>query len=161
MKNLPARKPNRLQCFDYSTPNAYFITICTKDRVPLLGRIVGASSARPPYCDLSPYGQAVEQAILLLSEHYPAAVPEKYVIMPNHVHLLLRICADENGRALLAPTVSHMIQHLKSVVTKQLGFSIWQKSFHDHIIRNEHDYQLIWQYIDINPSRWEDDCFFK
>ncbi len=161
MKELPQRKPNRLQSFDYSAPHAYFITICTKDRVPLLGNIVGASSARPPYCDLSPYGYAVKQAVLCITDHYPAVVNEKYVIMPNHLHLLLRICADEHGRALLAPTISHIIQHLKGVVTKELGFSIWQKSFHDHIVRNEHDYQMIWQYIDNNPSQWESDCFYN
>lgn len=85
---------------------------------------------------------------------------EHYVVMPNHIHLLLRICSDENGRALLAPTVSHAMQHLKGIVTKQAGFSIWQKSFHAHIVRTEHDFQMIWQYIDTNPLNWTNDCFY-
>ena len=87
-------------------------------------------------------------------------VVEKYVIMPNHIHLLLRIAGDESGRALLAPTVSHVVQHLKGTITKQLGTAIWQKSFHDHIVRTERDFQMIWEYIDTNPVTWESDCFY-
>ena len=61
------------------------------------------------------------------------------------------------------PSVSipKIVQHLKGVVTKQLGHSIRQKSFHDHIIRNEREYRLIWEYIDANPYNWEADCFFR
>jgi len=61
---------------------------------------------------------------------------------------------------MLAPTVSRIIQHFKGIVTKRLGTSIWQKSFHDHIIRTERDYQMIWEYIDKNPYHWETDCFY-
>ena len=57
-------------------------------------------------------------------------------------------------------SVSKIIQHMKGVVTKSLGYSLWQKSFHDHIIRTERDYQMIWEYIDKNPYHWETDCFY-
>ena len=61
------------------------------------------------------------------------------------------------------PSVSipKIVQHLKGVVTKRLGHSIWQKSFHDHIIRNEREYRMIWEYIDTNPLRWTEDCFYQ
>lgn len=80
--------------------------------------------------------------------------------MPNHIHLLLRIESDEDGRPMAAPTVSTVIQQMKGYVTKQIGRPIWQKLFHDHVIRNEKGYQMIWNYIEENPMRWRDDCFY-
>ena len=157
----PTRKPNRIPDYNYSTPGAYFITICLKDRKNLLWENVGASIARPPLPPLSPYGQIVQAAICGISSHYPAVSVDHYVIMPNHIHLLLQIHSDESGRAMPAPTISVVVQQLKGVVTKQIGHSIWQKLFHDHVIRNETDYLKIWQYIDTNPSKWEEDCFYK
>lgn len=58
---------------------------------------------------------------------------------------------------MLIPTISHIIQQFKGYITKQTGKSIWQKSFYDHVIRDETDYQMIWRYIDENPIRWEED----
>ena len=49
---------------------------------------------------------------------------------------------------------------MKGIATKQIGYNIWQKSFHDHIIRTDSDYEMIWEYIDTNPARWETDCFY-
>ena len=157
---LPSRKPNRLPQFDYSTPGAYFITICTKDRQKMLWENVGASIARPQTPPLSQAGQVVEQAIRNIESRYPAIVVDHYVVMPNHIHLLLQIRTDENGQPMVAPTVSTVIQQMKGYVTKQLGVSIWQKLFHDHVVRNENDYQKIWKYIENNPIRWELDCFY-
>lgn len=154
---LPKRKPNRLPCFNYNTPGAYFITICTKDRQCILWRTVGASIARPP---LSHCGRIVEEAICAIPSHYPAVSIDHYVVMPNHVHLLLQIHTDENGHAMPSPTISHIIQQTKGIVTKRLGYSPWQKLFHDHVIRNEWDYLKIWEYIDYNPLRWKEDCFY-
>lgn len=83
--------------------------------------------------------------------------------MPNHIHLLLRIEAD-NGRTVCAPTtkplVSRVVWGFKQYVTRQLGRSIWQKNYHDHIVRNEADYLRIWQYIDTNPTKWCEDCYY-
>ncbi|WP_295632444.1 transposase [uncultured Intestinimonas sp.] len=78
--------------------------------------------------------------------------------MPNHVHMIL-VLTSQGGRTLCAPTVSRVIKQFKGVVTKRAGLPLWQKSFHDHIIRNEADYLRIWQYIDTNPLKWREDCF--
>ncbi len=159
--NLPERKPNRLKNYDYSSNGVYFITICTKNKEPLFGRIVGATIGRPPEMHLSHYGIITKKAIENINKHYPCISAEKYVIMPNHLHLLLSIDNfDENGRPMVAPTISTVIQQMKGFVSKQIGFSPWQKLFHDHIIRNEKDYEKIWEYIDTNPLKWESDCFY-
>ena len=80
--------------------------------------------------------------------------------MPNHIHMLISIY-NENGRAMHAPTISQIVQQLKGIVTKQIGYSVWQKLFHDHIVRNKNDYEKIWQYIDTNPQNWQKDCFYS
>jgi hypothetical protein len=64
-----------------------------------------------------------------------------------------------NGRTQFAPTVSRIIKQWKGVITKRTGSSIWQKSFHDHIIRDENEYRQIAEYIGNNPMTWEDDIF--
>ena len=79
--------------------------------------------------------------------------------MPNHIHMIL-ILQGDSGRAMRAPTVSTIINQMKGFVTKQIGFSIWQKLFHDHIIRNEPEYQKIQYYIDSNPLKWQEDKYF-
>ena len=157
---FPKRKPNRLKNYDYSQPNAYFITICTKNKETLFWEHVGASIARPEKVCLSPYGRIVEEAISNIQTVYPAISVDNYVIMPNHIHLLLQIRTDENGRAMLAPTISIVIQQMKGYVSKRIGSSIWQKLFHDHVIRDEAGYLKIWNYIEGNPSKWEEDCFY-
>ena len=62
---------------------------------------------------------------------------------------------------MVAPTISTVVQQMKGVVTKQIGRNIWQKSFHDHIIRHEKDYLKIWEYVDNNPMKWQEDCFYN
>ncbi len=157
---LPKRKKMRLQGYDYSRAGAYFVTICTKNRQELLWD-VGARIARPFFQPqpLSNYGHIIDDAIQNIALHYEMVNVDKYAIMPNHVHIILAIC-DNHGRAMRAPTVSTIINQMKGYSTKQIGISIWQKLFHDHIIRNEQEYQRIWRYIDENPVKWEDDCFF-
>ena len=108
---------------------------------------------------LSEYGKIVDVAIQNIPRVYPAVSVNKYVIMPNHVHLLLQIYPDASGQPMTAPTISTVVQRMKAYVTKEIGFSIWQKLFHDHILRNESEYPKIWEYIDQNPLKWEDDCF--
>ena len=157
---LPVRKPNRLPNFDYNTPGAYFITICTRDRKNLFWADVGASIARPQNPVLSRYGVIVDDAIREIPLHYPTISVDHYVVMPNHIHLLLQINTDADGRAMLAPTISRVVQQMKGIVTKQIGRTIWQKLFHDHVIRSEKDYLKIWEYIDNNPAKWKEDCFY-
>jgi len=77
--------------------------------------------------------------------------------MPNHIHLLLQIHTDANGRSMIAPTVSTVVRLMKGAISKQAGFPVWQKGFFDHVIRNEKDYQEIWKYIESNPGKWSED----
>ena len=113
----PERKAMRLPRWDYSAPGAYFITICTRERKNLFRDIhtapdeaVGADIIRPqngtgfPF-PLTPAGRIVEQAICNIPEFYPAVSVDKYVIMPNHIHMILRIDTDADGRLIAAPTV--------------------------------------------------------
>jgi len=157
---LPKRKPNRLSCYDYSTPGTYFITICTKNKQKILWANVGASIARPQTVQLSEYGRIVDSAIREIPNHYNAIQLDNYTVMPNHIHLLLQIVTDGDGRRIPAPSISEIVRQLKGVVTKQIGFSIWQKLFHDHVVRGERDYLKIWNYIDGNASRWHEDCYY-
>ena len=158
---LPKRKPNRLKDYDYSQAGAYFVTVCTKDRECILSEItVGASIARPFEIVLSDNGKIVDKAINNISEIYPSVTVDNYIIMPNHIHLLIQIHNSDSGRPMVAPTVSTVVQQMKGYVTKQIGYSVWQKLFHDHIIRNEEDYLKIWDYIEHNACKWEDDCFY-
>ena len=61
---------------------------------------------------------------------------------------------------MLAPTISTVIAQLKGTISKKIGHSIWQKLFHDHVIRNQKDYEKIWNYIEGNPMKWSEDCFY-
>ena len=145
MKDLPSRKQNRLKDYDYSQEGAYFITICVKDRHEMLGTInVGANCVRPVL--LSEYGETVEREIAILSETYAAVDVVCHVVMPNHIHMIIVINNAEptSGRTQFAPTISRVVKQFKGSVTKKMGFSIWQKSFHNHIIRYEDDYLCIY-----------------
>ena len=162
MADLPQRKKNRLDNYDYSENGAYFITICIKNKHEMLGRIdVGAINNRPQI-QLSEYGIIVDASIKLISIHYPQIEVDKYVIMPNHIHIILFINNDDvNGRLLIAPTsVSIVVKEFKRHVSKQIGFSLWQKSFYDHIIRDKQDYQTKWNYIDKNTEKWAEDEYY-
>lgn len=103
--------------------------------------------------------------------------------MPNHIHLLLRI-VETGGRIVSAPTegggqagaddadggrrvtsagpkpISVVIGQMKRAASKRAGFPLWQKGFHDHVIRCEADYLRVWDYVHTNPAKWQDDCYF-
>lgn len=150
---LPNRKKNRLAGFDYSIAQAYFITICTENRRQLFWKDVGAVIDRPEQIPLSNLGIIVRQCIEAIPEHYPAITVENSVIMPEHVHLLLQINSDREGRSMTAPTISTVVRMMKGAVTKKAGFSVWQKGFYDHVVRGDKDYQEIWNYIEGNPGK--------
>ncbi len=151
---MEIRKETRLKNYDYSSCGGYFLTICTQERRNYFWSDVGATIGRPRDVELSPYGKLVEEAINKISEIYPSIKVDRYVIMPDHIHLLLIICADESGRPMVAPTMSRVVQQMKGYATKRIGKSIWQKSFADHIIRNREDYEEHVKYIHENPIRW-------
>ncbi len=152
---LQKRKANRLSDFDYSAAGCYFITICTAEKQKILCSIVGANCVRPQIM-LSKIGQIIKNNIDILDKTYQTVSVDRYVIMPNHLHLILRI----DGRTQFAPTISRVIKQFKGSITKQVGIPIWQKSFYDHIIRDEKDYLRICEYIEHNPAKWAEDKYF-
>ena len=157
--NLPKRKPTRLKEYDYSTPGIYFITICTHNRKCLLSNIiVGEGLCALPQNTLTPIGNEIEKSIQYINDNYIGVKIDKYVIMPNHIHLIL-ILDDSGGHG--NPPLQNVIGKLKSYTTNKFGNILWQRSYHDHIIRGEKDYRKIWEYIDTNVIRWKKDCFYN
>ena len=162
---LQKRKPTRLKGYDYSTPGAYFITICVKDRKQLLSKIIVGQGLAPAENQLTIYGNIAKEQLELLENRYNGIKIDKYVIMPNHIHIL--ISYEMPAGASPCPTISDIICTFKSITTrfcKKEGLNekhLFQSSFHDHIIRGEKDYQKIWEYIDTNVIRWEKDCFYN
>ena len=148
----PVRQQNRLKGFDYGSNGAYHVIICTSGHRHLFWKKNGE-------CLLSPDGKIVKQQIKKLSETYETLHVDKFVIMPNHLHLLLSI-DDSLSDEELRPTVIRAVKQFKGAVTKALGYSPWQKSFFDHAIRCEDDYKNTWPYIENNPSKWRDDEYF-
>jgi REP element-mobilizing transposase RayT len=184
-KGLPVRKNLRLKGYDYSQNGCYFVTICTKDRRPILGDIllefgnmptelnrhipVGANCVRPldnvVSIKLSPIGMVVENKIPVLSNTYGNIFVDKYVVMPNHVHAIISIMSDKlqelSWRTKFAPTISRIIKQFKGAITKRLGLTVWQKSFYDRVIRDEREYENVAEYIAKNPSNWTNDDYFS
>jgi len=155
-RELPVRKEIRLPGYDYSRAGYYFVTFCVKDRHELLGAVVGATDpGRPPVVELTALGKCIEKSIQIACQD--GIRIDKYVIMPNHVHCIIEIFsrAGDRGRSPL----QYIIRSVKSYSTKKFGYSVWQKSFHDHIIRDEAEYQKVWHYIDQNPASWPEDCY--
>ena len=168
------RKLNRLKNYDYSSNGLYFVTFCTKNRVHYLSEIiyddpfdefsheynVGNAALGVPCVKFTQYGEIVNKNIIKINEIYQYVSVMDYVIMPDHVHMVLFVSDfydDNRGTPRAAfPTksISQVINALKSISTKQIGFSIWQKSFHDHIIRSEREFLEICGYIDNNPINW-------
>lgn len=157
---LPNRKQNRLTEYDYSTPNAYFITICTKNRKNLFWRDTRVIIDCPDHVPLTDLGAIVQQRIEDIPRRYSAITVDHAVIMPNHIHLLLQINTDCDGRPMAAPTISTVINQTKGIISKQVGFCVWQKGFYDHVIRNDMDYRETWNYIEGNPSKWAEDMLY-
>ena len=98
--------------------------------------------------------------LLKIGDHFSDIFVDKYVIMPNHVHLILVIQGKDNGYS-----ADMVIGLYKSGVTREIrklvpGKMVWQRSFHDRVIRCQEEYEKIWSYIDTNPLRWEADCFY-
>ena len=155
---LKPRKNLRLKDYDYSTDGAYFVTICTHGKEKLLCNVVGEGLCALPQINLTDTGNMVNESIEYINSTYDTVNVDKYVIMPNHVHLLITI---EGTGGHGDPPLQTIIGGLKSYTTHKYGGILWQRSFHDHIIRGEKDYQKIWEYIDTNPMKWADDCYYS
>ena len=156
--DLPKRKSTRLNGYDYSLSGVYFITICTKNKQCILSKIVGEGFHALPQNILTPIGTEIEKSIQNINDNYDGVTIEKYIVMPNHIHLIV-ILNNSGGHG--NPPLQNIIGQLKSYTTKKFGDTLWQRSYHDHIIRGEKDYQKIWEYIDTNVIKWENDCFYN
>lgn len=115
--------------------------------------------------ELSLYGQIVDRCIQRMQMSNRYVKVDKYVIMPNHIHLLLCIAERSvNGASPSAApynsSVPKFVSLLKRYCNRECGKNIWQISYHDHIVRGEKDYRKIWEYIDTNVIRWRNDCFY-
>ena len=162
-QELPKRKHPRLDGYDYGADGAYFVTICTHDRRCLFSRIVGRGLA-PAEVQYTPYGEIAREQLKLLGERYPSVKVDRYVIMPNHIHAILRITADAAG-ASPRPTLMDVVCAYKSLTTgackavRPIG-KLFQTSFYEHIIRGQEDYDEIAAYIDRNPACWLEDTLY-
>ena len=177
------RKSVRLKEYDYSKPNAYFITICTYNKECIFGAIINGEM------QLNAYGKIVENEWLKTPTIRPYVLLDKYIIMPNHFHGIIIIdgvamCRDTapvspraieevaKSRIPHIPTfeqfgrpTSHsiptIIRSFKAATTKQIHEiqkthrqAVWQPRFYEHIIRNPHELDQTREYIIYNPLKW-------
>ena len=154
---LPQRKQNRLSDYDYNQNGAYFVTICTQDRKNL-STIVGGGALDAPVITLSKIGQIVQKNILS-SNRIPGLSIDKYIIMPDHIHLLIQVdetasCGTSRAPSPTNMAIPHFVSTLKRFCHREIGSVIFQRSYYDHIIRNQQDYNEVWQYIENNPRKW-------
>lgn len=157
---MPQRKKLRLTDYDYGQAGAYFVTVCTKDKRTILGTVVGADDHIGPYTRLTKAG--------MVTDKYLRTMPgiDRYIVMPNHIHMILRISAGTLlqgpmwSSAPTAANISNLVRTWKTLITKELGQSIWQRSYYDHVIRCEEDYIRIAEYIEQNPAKWYYDDYY-
>ncbi len=167
--NLPKRKPTRLSEYDYSAAGTYFITVCTHGHRCTLSKITSAENA-PPSNTLTQYGVFVDRVIGTLENRFDATI-DAYVIMPNHVHMLISIDCDlravrERPLRRSRSTLDKLVGFLKMNSSKSIhsispNAIIWQRSYYDHIVRNSEDYANIYEYINTNVLRWEKDYLYS
>ena len=182
---LARRKSQRLKDFDYSETRSYFLTICCENARHFLGKIrkydqidtfVGGGVLDAPKAEslmeLSEYGKCVENK---LEEMRASGIYniDNYVIMPNHIHLLLSIRSASGASRTPPPTkhdatfdraneaIPRFVSYFKRSTNKMCGIYIWQRGYHDHVIRDSGDYESHWTYIDNNPYRWAEDEYFN
>lgn len=166
---MTARKTLRMPHFNYSTPGAYFLTFCTHNRRHILSRIVGAIHESPK-TQLTICGEIVDAIIQNLPDHLHVTI-DKYVIMPNHVHLIAVITEEDALRTIRESPlqsrtiISKLIGYIKMNATKAIrmrygDIPVWQRGYFDHAVRNQADYAALAEYIQTNPLRWELDKLY-
>ena len=161
---LPERKQNRLENYDYSQNGTYFITICVKDRKPILSKIVGTGVPDCPKTLLLPHGKIAEAYINKFNNFYNDILIDKYVIMPDHIHFLISISSGQARTPVPTcseikidnknSTIAKFVSIFKRFCNKEYGNNIWQSRYYDHIIRNQDDYNEIFEYIENNPKKY-------
>jgi len=175
-QSRPVRRSPRMQGYDYSQEGAYFATICTHNREQFFGVIQNSE------LHLSTIGKIAFEDWQMITSHYSNVELDSFVVMPNHVHGIIFLV----GAELIPPAgnqsvskygfLSQVIAGYKAGVTRRANklddqtvrinpaptkSTIWQRSFHDHIIRNEAELNRIREYVMNNPALWEQDRFYK
>jgi putative transposase len=164
-KTLPTRKSVRLKEYDYSLPGYYFVTICTKDRRCLFGKIISGKMY------LNNNGEIVKDVLNDLKKHNFNIKLDYYSVMPNHLHLILILETAIRTGLEPVPTnkdLPEIVRQLKTYSSKRInilnnttGTSVWQRSFYEHIIRNDKELYEIRRYIEFNPLNWNEDEYNK
>jgi putative transposase len=160
------RRSLRLKDYNYANPGAYFVTICTKDRIPLLGDIIEGDMR------LTDYGRIVDQEWKISAKIRREITLDTFVLMPNHIHGIILINESDVGATGGSPVRSGPRQYslasflggFKSATTKHInnlrqspGTPVWQRNYYEHVIRNEQSLHRIREYIANNPARWDFD----
>ena len=156
--NQPTRKHIRLPNYDYSSSGSYFITICAKDKQHLFSEIT-MTEAGVPQPVLTALGTIAEDQLLKLNERYPHVSVASYVIMPDHIHMVLHLQSrmdDMSPRADLKAVLCAYKSLTTRMIKKQCPHmkTVFQTSYFEHIIRNQQDYEEKIQYIRNNPVKW-------
>jgi len=156
------RKQIRLKKYDYSQEGVYFVTICSKDRKNIFSKIVVGEGLAPSLVELTSIGKIIDRQWRGINFEYKNIEIDKFIIMPNHIHGIVLI---KRAGARPAPTLNEIIgsfkskcitEYLKFIKDKDLKISgrIWQRSFFDHIIREDKSLREIRKYIVNNPANW-------
>ena len=153
------RRSIRLPAYNYAEAGFYFITLCAHDKRPIFGHIHNCTM------HMNSLGKHVEEAWLETARIRCNIALHEYVVMPNHIHAIVEItfCRNANSaRAMLSPakTLGAVVRGFKSAVSGKAGFSVWQRNYYEHIIRDLRDYGRIADCIASNPEKWEDDVLF-
>ena len=153
------RKSPRMPGFDYTSSMIYFVTINCHKNQHLLGEIIKNEDSN--LLVLSEIGMVATEKINELSFHHIGVEVVDFVIMPNHIHILISLQNQEKSS-----TLSTIVGSYKSGVSRIVrkaypGLELWQGSFWDHIIRDENDFLTHQNYINMNVDRWQKDDYFK
>lgn len=157
--------------FDYSSNNLYFVTSCVQDRVCCFWNVVGTGRDLSVHDDksvkmeLNEFGIIVNNQLQWLENQYPYVVLHHYIVMPNHIHAIIEIDSMHTN-SLKIKSLSELMGAFKTTSSKLIHLAgypdfKWQRSFHDHIIKDEKSYLNISNYIETNPERWEKDKFYN
>ena len=156
--------------YDYNTPGAYFLTFCTHNRKHFLSHIVRAIHESPEP-QLTICGKIVDAVMQNIPAHLHVTI-DRYVIMPNHVHLIA-VVTEENAlrairesplrsRTIMSKLIGYIKMNASKAIRQHYGdVAVWQRGYHDHVIRNREDYVALAEYIQTNPIRWELDKFYS
>ena len=159
--DYPKRKQIHLKEFDYGQNGAYFVTICTYGRAALFGKVYCDDVGAHPCVRPSAQGVMIRKWIEKIGEKYPKTTIDKYVIMPDHIHFIIRVSSDNSVSPLAevikwfkTQTTNEYIRNVNTGAFPPFEKHIWQRNYYEHVIRGEADYCEIWEYIENNPVKW-------